>query len=152
MPNWVHTTLWIEGEQEHLDEFQAYVRTDDYYTNGDTPKERVTHFDFNKFIPMPIEEAENWYNWNCEHWGTKWNACHIEIDDQSEGCLCYRFETAWGRISDALWEAIKNKFPTLSFDFSADEEAGFFYSDTVNGRIVDTEGDRYDNEGEEEDE
>ena len=152
MPNWVTTTLWIEGDQKDLDEFQAYVRTNDYYKDGDTPKERVTYFDFNKFIPMPKEEAENWYNWNCENWGTKWNACDVDVDDSSEGCLCYRFCTAWSRISDALWEAIKGKFPTLVFDLSADEEAGFFYSDTVDGRIVDTEGDRYNDEEEEDDE
>ena len=149
MPNWVHTTLWIEGEQEDLDKFQAYVQTNEYYKDGDTPQERVTYFDFNKFIPMPQEEQENWYDWSCEHWGTKWNACSVDVDDSSEDCLCYRFETAWGRISDALWEAIKNKFPTLSFDLSADEEAGFFHSDTVDGRIVDTEGDRYNDEEEE---
>ena len=152
MPNWVTTILCIEGDQKDLDQFQDYVRNDNYYRDEEDPKKRVSHFDFNKFIPMPQEEQENWYNWNCDNWGTKWNACYTDVDDSSEGCLRYQFETAWSRISDELWEAIKGKFPTLVFDLSADEEAGFFYSDTVDGRIVDTEGYRYDDGEEGEDE
>ena len=53
MPNWVTTILCIEGDQKELDKFQDYVRNDNYYRDEEDPKKRVSHFDFNKFIPMP---------------------------------------------------------------------------------------------------
>ena len=47
---------------------------------------------------------------------------------------------------------MKELFPSLKFDLSADEEGGFFYSDTEFGNIVDFEGCRYQDEEEEDDE
>lgn len=162
MPNWAYSTLDIHGETSELKKFKEFAKSSD--------GERDSLFDFNKFIPMPKElrtttkgsnhvenqeyirrfGADNWYDWSCDNWGTKWNACDVYADDNEEGRLFYTFETAWSRISDKLWEAIKNKFPTLVFEFSCDEEGGFFYSDTIDGAIVDTEGEREREEDEDE--
>lgn len=150
MPNWVTTVIHIEGEQKDLDAFKKFSINDNYYVREEKLEDRRILFDFGRFMPMPKDE--DWYTWQCDNWGTKWNANYVEWDDSTEGCLRLQFETAWSRISDKLWEAIKGKFPTLVFDLSADEEAGFFHSDTVDGRIVDTEGDRYNDEEEDEDE
>ncbi len=152
MPNWVYTTLFIEGKDSELKEFADFIRNDNYYNAEDDPAKRVHLFDFGKLIPRPAGERENWYNWNCNNWGTKWNACNVYIDNNEEGVLRYEFETAWGRLSDELWAKMKEKFPSLKFDLSADEEGGFFYSDTDYGNIVDFEGCRYQDEEEEDDE
>lgn len=63
--------------------------------------------DFHRVVPMPDDVLEtagkdlpyptpahlvgrNWYDWSCEHWGTKWNA--YEIVDAEDAL---RFDTAW---------------------------------------------------------
>tara|TARA_R100001163_G_C5036850_1_gene175833 strand:+ start:699 stop:1106 length:408 start_codon:yes stop_codon:yes gene_type:complete len=132
MPNWVHTTIQAEGDRKDLDQFVNFSKSEG------------REFDFDKYIPRPVEKDDDWYNWNCDNWGTKWNANYVEWDDETEDHLMVRFETAWSRISNELWEAIKAKFPALKFTFEADEEAGFFHcnTDNVNGLIVDIEGER----------
>lgn len=136
MPNWVRSEIAISGDRAELDRFIELARNDNYYHQEEDPKDRVTLFDFGKFMPRPAEEDDNWYDWNCENWGTKWNAKFVELDNDSEELIIYRFETAWNRISDQLWEDIKSKFPTLDFSFVAIEEGGFFWSRTEdNGEI-----------------
>ena len=87
-------------------------------------------------MPRPAEEDDNWYDWNCENWGTKWNAKFVELHDDNDDFIVYQFETAWNRISNQLWSDIKSKFPTLDFNFVATEEAGFFWSRTEDDEIV----------------
>ena len=54
------------------------------------------------------EMLPNWYDWNIEHWGTKWNACESNI---SKGCIF--FQTAWDPISDELLLGIKDKMKDI---------------------------------------
>ena len=37
----------------------------------------------------------NWYDWNCENWGTKWDSCHVEFIDETANTVDIQFETAW---------------------------------------------------------
>lgn len=41
---------------------------------------------------------DTWYDWHCEHWGTKWNACKVYIDND-----CISFQTAWS-VPDPILE------------------------------------------------
>ena len=69
--------------------------------------------DFNLRVPQPEEVRKspdmlgdqdrtkpNWYDWNCENWGTKWNAYECEIIEDCIGeyndMLEIKFTTAWG--------------------------------------------------------
>jgi len=136
MPNWVRSEIAISGDRAELDKFIELAKNDNYYHEEDDPKDRVTFFDFGKFMPRPAEEDDNWYDWNCENWGTKWNAKYVELHDDNDDCIVYQFETAWNRISNQLWSDIKSKFPTLDFNFVATEEAGYFWSRTEDDEIV----------------
>jgi len=64
--------------------------------------------DGNDFV-IPAEELEaikkehgtaSWYDWACEHWGTKWDVCNpwdtdeMYIDDDSVVHV-FKFDTAW---------------------------------------------------------
>ena len=70
----------------------------------------------------PEEEAElkalshrDWYSWSVENWGTKWNACRAEIDDNSEyGCVEITFDTAWSAPVPVLRKMVE-MYPKLSF-------------------------------------
>lgn len=94
MPNWTMNTLIMNDEED----FISLISKDE---NGkDT-------FSFETLIPMPeyiyrgpLGKAEEekygkencWYDWSCKNWGTKWDACHVEIDEE---VLTIRFDTAW---------------------------------------------------------
>lgn len=61
----------------------------------------------------------DWYEWRCEYWNTKWNACETVVrDDRIE------FETAWSAPFPIL-EMISKKLPYIEFRMEyADEELG----------------------------
>jgi hypothetical protein len=71
----------------------------------------------------PEEEAELarigakiWYDWACNNWGTKWNACRAEITERYAGTVAIRFETAWA-APIPIFEALMERFPSISFEF-----------------------------------
>jgi hypothetical protein len=35
------------------------------------------------------------YDWCVKNWGTKWGFCNVELVVDDDGCLEYRFDTAW---------------------------------------------------------
>lgn len=95
MPNWCDLELRVlDGGCEELREF----------ISGKDSMGRQADVTFHKLIPMPdnifrgdLGEEErklygkyNWYDWSIEHWGTKWDACHVQYTPE-----CVMFSTAW---------------------------------------------------------
>jgi len=39
--------------------------------------------------------ATNWYDWNCNNYGSKWGDCYTRIVEEEDDKLVYSFETAW---------------------------------------------------------
>tara|TARA_R100000742_G_C4228410_1_gene50534 strand:+ start:215 stop:700 length:486 start_codon:yes stop_codon:yes gene_type:complete len=81
----------------------------------------ISDFDFNTIKPMPkyiykgslgTEErkkygSDNWYDWSCENWGTKWNAYDVDVESHEDTTLYIDFCTAWSPplpILEHLWE------------------------------------------------
>lgn len=115
MPNWCSVTIHLKD----IAKKDLFRHTD----NG-------TCFDFNKIIPEPQTEEEylksgsytapvdahleiheerpwfNWYDWRCDHWGTKWNATSGEVYDNDT----IFFMTAWSAPTPIL-EALSRRFP-----------------------------------------
>jgi len=62
-----------------------------------------------------------WYEWCCENWGTKWNACEVELDRENK---TLSFDTAWA-APEGIITALANKYPDLEWEWTyADEDTG----------------------------
>ena len=67
-----------------------------------------------------------WYDWACDHWGTKWNSSEariIESDMNSEtnSCIVYEFDTAWHEPTP-VFHALSEKFPNIVITVRASYE------------------------------
>ena len=86
---------------------------------------------FNTFVPLPDELKEtdglkgddpelikkygaaDWYNWNVNNWGTKWDASDAMINNKTADQVSVSFETAWSpptsfyeHMLDQGWEVM----------------------------------------------
>jgi hypothetical protein len=147
MPNWVQTLASITGDEQEINKFLTASTVKD--ENGNEmlniipslvpcPKElKILSGSMSQDTPeyetWLKQKEENlakfgytdWYEWEYDTWGTKWGDCDTNIIDRAEGNLLLQFATAWGP-ADKAWLTISKLFPTLSFQFDYDEEAGFF--------------------------
>lgn len=120
MPNWVFCNLEVKSKtDEQLGEFKKKV------SNDKTP------FTFEKIIPRPPEEEDNWYDWNIGNWGTKWDACDVTLTE-GEKVVNYSFSTAWSPPLPVFEALIADK--DLEFSLYYEEEQGW------GGEIKVTEG------------
>jgi hypothetical protein len=130
MPNYVTNTLRIDGvSAERATEILDAVK-DDALGRGS--------MDFNKIISMPdhifrgnlgqkereIYGKNNWYDWSCANWGTKWNAANHTDEPVAEGTTSTRFDTAWSYPEPAM-QRLSEMFPDARFFCRwADEDIG----------------------------
>lgn len=76
------------------------------------------NLNFTRLLPRPEEEEGNWYEWNIENWGTKWN-CYdvvmpeITTPEYEKPILQYTFMTAWSPMSDNLVLILSKQFPKV---------------------------------------
>ena len=96
MPNWCSNSLTLKHEDKNkLDELEKQLSESDVF--------------FQHLHPRPKDQDANWYEWNIENWGTKWdvnvNEGYLQrIDDNT---LSISFDTAWGpptKFYDFLFE------------------------------------------------
>jgi hypothetical protein len=51
---------------------------------------------FNELVPRPAEEEDNWYNWNIDNWGTKWDVGRDgDVGDVNDTMISLNFDSAW---------------------------------------------------------
>lgn len=79
MPNWVTNNVKIISTEDVIDQIEEHKLS------------------FNHFVPRPSIEEENWYQWNIDNWGTKWDLGEgdVSIDRSDEETLDLDFSTAW---------------------------------------------------------
>lgn len=132
MPNNVSHIAEFSGKQEDVDFLLSILKTDE----NDNGEQWTRHIDFNNIIPQPKslfqggigrkEEEEtrgwNWYDWNRENWGTKWNAYSIEREGNT-----ITFDTAWASPTPVMEKlhGICVKYHVLCEVTYADEDSGY---------------------------
>ena len=139
MPNWVHNSITIQGNKNQTTELAnllgaEYKGLDNgsvNFLNLVAPPEKNWEEYSTTGVPgLSIEDKAghpvfNWYDWNCENWGTKWNACDPEVF-LGDDFLMLSFDTAWsppGGFIEALTSQIKKQ--KLSMTYTWEEEQGF---------------------------
>lgn len=78
-----------------------------------------SHLSFQKSVPIPKDKEKDWYIWNCENWGTKWNAYDIDIMD-SDNEIEYIFQTAWSPPLSWL-NSTASKYTDINFQLTYSE-------------------------------
>lgn len=149
MPNWVYNRVTISGESEAIAKFKEQAGRSHPDSFDETTGEIVYKADdpisFWNFIAPPQEALDsgeyfgthgwkegkqvgdtenNWYNFQCDKWGTKWDACEPDLEEESTTHLVYRFDTAWSPPAP-VFEAMVEQFQELDFGIWWEEEQGF---------------------------
>jgi hypothetical protein len=107
MPNWCSNEVIISGDKEEIKKLKdkAFKKN----------KDGAEIFQFNNLIPRPKKEEKNWYNWNINNWGTKWDV-EATSHYEDETSLEMEFDTAWGPPAGVFYQ-IKNESPSLQISW-----------------------------------
>ena len=138
MPNYCYNSLSIRGSSETLKKICNLVHGDD------------NEFDFEKIIPMPdyiyrgdfgpkeekIYGKDNWYDWSCEQWGTKWNSVDAHCEWFCD-TIEFDFQTAWSPCEPIIKE-LAARFPDTRILYSYFEDGVGFCGkqEFENGRMT----------------
>jgi len=96
MPNWCSNVAQIS----HSDKFEI-DKIENELSNEESSEL------FNTLLTRPLSEEDNWYGWNVENWGTKWDATICYWERLDENTLMVEFDTAWSppvNLYDTLTE------------------------------------------------
>jgi len=111
MPNWCTNSVVISHDDEKLiDALEQELLKDE------------TAQVFNHLVPRPVEEEENWYAWNVNNWGTKWDMTPYDWDRDGNS-ITMTFDSAWSppvalyeKLTDEGWYvSAKYHEPGMSF-------------------------------------
>ena len=90
---------------------------------------------------------DNWYDWRCANWGTKWNACEPEYNSKEKKIS---FDTAWSIPYPIIAKMVEDN-PDAKIEGYSEEETGWFdeYHSNKGKLYIDARGElEWDEEGE----
>ena len=111
MPNWCDNQITITGPNSVIDKIEKIVKNEDS-KNGllnffyPMPKELedTTSPSSSAKKPQPMVDGfDNWYDWRCENWGTKWDVNefygvdrqYLTEQNEGESIISFGFSSAW---------------------------------------------------------
>jgi len=121
MPNWCNNNISITGPNSVIDKIEKIVKEEEN-TDLSSKEKGETPGLLEFFKPMPkelmgttapsssakepqpmVDGYDNWYDWRCNNWGTKWELCefygvdrqyHSE-NNEGESTITFGFDSAW---------------------------------------------------------
>jgi hypothetical protein len=103
MPNWCdNTAQFYHPVEQVVEELATELSKRGPEENGEPFVGQL----FNHLYPRPTEQQENWYQWNIDNWGTKWDADIFEWERTDKNTITVYFNTAWAPPT-ALYEHIE---------------------------------------------
>ena len=120
MPNHIQSRVEITGTKEAIDKL---VKESGLIRDARVEENK---FDFNAVVKTPDdifqgnlgqEERKkygnrNWYDWNYENWGTKWNAYDTRYFGGDDTTLVFEITTAWG-TPWPIWQELERQGLTV---------------------------------------
>lgn len=96
MPNWCYNTATLQNEDKtKIDALEQELLKEESEV-------------FNHLRPRPADQEENWYGWNCDNWGTKWDVTPLDWDRSDDNTLTINFDSAWSPPT-ALYEYLDSE-------------------------------------------
>tara|TARA_B100000674_G_C37943908_1_gene963948 strand:+ start:1297 stop:2199 length:903 start_codon:yes stop_codon:yes gene_type:complete len=86
--------------------------------------------------PRPEEEENNWFSWNNNNWGTKWDISDVQIIEKNNNMVILDFDTAWS--PPLAWlEKTANIYNKLKFEIEYEESGNDFWGNSIyiNGEL-----------------
>ena len=128
MPNWTSNRLRIQTDSDSQTEFKKIAELKEIFKSdspfnklipqpdwsttpnedGELRVERLHKNDKGEIVcatyefPKSGKSDSRWYDWNCQNWGTKWDACNVEITRDDEDYLEICFDTAWSPATPVI--------------------------------------------------
>lgn len=150
MPNWVYNNLIItDPSEEHATDIDSlmeqvgatYTIKASSWEGAEVRIEEVEvenpGFSFWNIVRPEGEDREKyddsiggpgalpfWYDWNCENWGTKWDASNVDIYEHGKSHKQFTFSTPWAPPLPVL-VALSEQYPNLHIELDWEEEQGF---------------------------
>jgi hypothetical protein len=131
MPNHVYSAITVYGKEDKIKIVQDEFRGED----------KNQHISFDRIIPRPESEEENWRDWSIKNWGTKWdayeqpeekprilgepNSLKYIKDEETLALIIFHFLTAWSPVPKVL-EVLSLKYPHCIFKYAYLEEGEGF--------------------------
>jgi hypothetical protein len=100
MPNWCNNYVTLTGPKEKIDELIVELKKSD--------ERDETYEILNKLRPRPAEHEEDWYGWNVQNWGTKWDVGIGSYEIVDENTVTLSFDSAWAPPI-ALYEFLESE-------------------------------------------
>ena len=160
MPNWVYNSVVVDGPARPVRALYEKISAPNDHGRSANPRAvaediplgrpdpQLLSF-WNIVAPDNLEEYftdDNWYDWNCANWGTKWDLAPSDFDDddgyyeeESNGRLQLHFSTAWSPPSPILeWFSQYARENSCALQWHWEEEQGFGEEITIdaNGEAV----------------
>ena len=102
MPNWCDNSVTITASKEKIDAIEAGLKL----------SEQVL---FESIRPRPETEEENWYEWNVNNWGTKWEASVHDFNRESDNTIWVSFDSAWSPPIELYEWMSENEYEVLAY-------------------------------------
>ena len=113
MPNWCDNQITITGPESVIDKIEKIVREEENIDLSSKEKgESMGLLNFMYPMPKELEDTtspsssakkpqpmvdgfDNWYDWRCENWSTKWDVNEFYGVDRQGDTISFGFSSAW---------------------------------------------------------